>query len=91
VPRPREHLLANLESLYTEAYARARAGGDEQEAARLDFGYRRDQLYLEAMLDVRDALLGLRATPAEGPAKGDKSVIDHIGDLRSLARFPFGR
>jgi hypothetical protein len=91
VSRPREHLLANLDALYREAYSRARAAGDEQEAARLDFGYRRDQLYLEAMLDVRDALLGLRAAPAEGQQqKGEKSVIDTIGDLRSLARFPFG-
>lgn len=92
VTRPREHLLANLESLYREAYARAQAAGDEREASRLDFGYRRDQLYLEAVLDVRDALLGLRAAPAEGQQqKGDKSVIDTIGGLRSLTRFPFGR
>lgn len=88
--RPREHLLANLEALYREAYARAQAEGDAREAARLDFGFRRDQLWLEAILDVRDSLGGLRA-PQEAQAKGDKSVLEQINDLRGLARIPFGR
>ena len=89
--RPREHLLANLEALYREAYARAQAAGDADEMARLDFGFRRDQLYLEAILDVRDSLGGLRAPPPEAQAKGDKSVFDEINELRGLARLPFGR
>jgi hypothetical protein len=90
--RPREHLLANLEALYRESYARAQAAGDERETARLDFDFRRDQLYLEAILDVRDSLGGLRAPPPpEAQAKGDKSVLDQINDLRGLARLPFGR
>jgi len=89
--RPREHLLANLEALYREAYARAQAAGDERETARLDFDFRRDQLYLEAILDVRDSLGGLRAPPPEAQARGDKSVLDQISDLRGLARLPFGR
>jgi hypothetical protein len=88
--RPRAHLLANLESLYREAYARAQAAEDTQETARLDFEFRRDQLYLEAILDVRDALGTLRP-PAEAEAKGDRSMLDQIGDLRGLARLPFGR
>jgi len=88
--RPREHLLANLEALYREAYARAQAAGDQGEAARLDFDFRRDQLYLEAILDVRDSLGALRMPP-DAQAKGDKSVLDQINDLRGLARLPFGR
>ncbi|HSU15978.1 hypothetical protein [Longimicrobium sp.] len=91
MPRPREHLIANLEAVYREHYARARAAGDEREQARLDLDFRRDQLYLEAILDVRDALAGPRTAPAEGQAKGEKSVLDQINDLRSLARLPFGR
>ncbi|MBV9109299.1 MAG: hypothetical protein JO306_07830 [Gemmatimonadetes bacterium] len=90
VPRPREHLSANLEAVYREHYARAQAAGDEREMARLDLDFRRDQLYLEAILDVRDLLSAVRA-PAEGQAKGDKSVIEQINDLRGLARLPFGR
>lgn len=93
MPRPREHLAANLESLYREAHERARAAGDQDEMSRLDFDFRRDQLYLEAILDVRDLLAGARQPPpppAEGN-KGEKSVIDQINDLRSLTRLPFGR
>jgi len=91
VPRPREHLIANLESVYREHYARARDAGDERELARLDLDFRRDQLYLEAILDVRDSLSGLRAAPGEGQKQGEKSVIEQINDLRGLARLPFGR
>lgn len=96
MPRPRDQIVGNLESLYREAYARAQSSGDEAEKARLDFDFRRDQLYLEAILDVRDLLGALQAQAQAGPpaspeAKGEKSVAEQIGDLRSLARFPFGR
>ena len=89
MPRPREHILSNLEALYREAYARAQAAGDDAEMARLDFGYRRDQLYLEAVLDVRDLLRP--PPPPSDPKSEEKSVIEHIGELRSLTRLPFGR
>ncbi|HEX2210534.1 MAG TPA: hypothetical protein VHG93_22835 [Longimicrobium sp.] len=88
MPRPREHILSNLESLYREAHARAQTQGDHAEMARLDFEFRRDQLYLEAVLDVRDLL---RPPALPDPKNEDKSVIEHIGELRSLARLPFGR
>ena len=88
--RSREHLLANLEALYREAYARAQAAGDAGEMERLDFGFRRDQLYLEAILDVRDAQAAA-PPPADAQAKGDKSVLEQITALRGLAKLPFGR
>ena len=95
MPRPRDHIVANLEQLYREAYERARAADDPAEMARLDFEFRRDQLYLESILDVRDLLGGLRpAAPApEGaqPQKGEKSVLEEISELRGLARLPFRR
>jgi hypothetical protein len=91
VPRPREHILANLESLYRESFAAAAERGDADEKRRLDFGFRRDQLYLEALLDVRD-LLARPAAPDEPTTTTDKSVLEQINDLRSLTqRFPFGR
>lgn len=89
--RPREHLVGNLEQLYREQFARAQAAGDEREMARLDFAFRRDQLYFEAILDVRDQLSGLRTPAAEGQQKGDRSVIEQINELRGLAKLPFGR
>ena len=90
VSRPREQILANLEALYRESFARASESGDEGEKRRLDFDFRRDQLYLEAILDVRELLgRGFGATPAE-PA-GEASITEQLGDLRRLTRFPFGR
>ena len=53
--RSRERILANLEEMYSEAFKRAKADDDEKQMATLDFAYRREQLYLEVLLDVRDA------------------------------------
>jgi hypothetical protein len=54
MPRNRDKILANLEQMYTEAFARARETGDEQQMQMLDFSYRREQLYFEILLDIRD-------------------------------------
>jgi hypothetical protein len=54
--RPRERILANLDEMYREAFERAKASGDQAQMATLDFAYRREQLYFEILLDVRDAL-----------------------------------
>ena len=54
--RSRERILSNLDDMYSEAFARAKAAGDDQQMATLDFAYRREQLYFEILLDVRDAV-----------------------------------
>jgi hypothetical protein len=54
--RTRERILANLDDMYREAFERAKAAGDESQMASLDFAYRREQLYFEILLDVRDAI-----------------------------------
>ncbi|HVX41188.1 MAG TPA: hypothetical protein VHB25_16595 [Gemmatimonadaceae bacterium] len=54
--RSRERILANLDDMYREAFERAKATGDDSQMATLDFAYRREQLYFEILLDVRDAL-----------------------------------
>lgn len=54
--RSRERILANLDDMYREAFERAKASGDDGQMATLDFAYRREQLYFEILLDVRDAL-----------------------------------
>jgi hypothetical protein len=56
MPRSRERILANLDEMYREAFERAKTTGDEGQMASLDFAYRREQLYFEILLDVRDAL-----------------------------------
>jgi len=54
--RTRTTILDNLDEMYREAFERARATGDQTQMATLDFAYRREQLYFEILLDVRDAL-----------------------------------
>jgi ribosomal protein L16 Arg81 hydroxylase len=54
--RTRERILANLDDMYREAFERAKTSGDESQMASLDFAYRREQLYFEILLDVRDAI-----------------------------------
>jgi hypothetical protein len=54
--RSRDKILENLDEMYREAFERARAAGDAGQMATLDFAYRREQLYFEILLDVRDAM-----------------------------------
>lgn len=54
--RSREKILANLDDMYREAFERAKASEDESQMKALDFSYRREQLYFEILLDVRDAI-----------------------------------
>ena len=54
--RSRDRILANLDDMYREAFERAKTTGDDSQMASLDFAYRREQLYFEILLDVRDAV-----------------------------------
>jgi len=54
--RSRERILANLDDMYREAFERAKASEDEVQMKALDFSYRREQLYFEILLDVRDGI-----------------------------------
>lgn len=54
--RSRDRILQNLDTMYREAFERAKATGDDSQMATLDFAYRREQLYLEVLLDIREAV-----------------------------------
>ncbi len=54
--RSRERILNNLDDMYREAFERAKASDDPTQMTTLDFAYRREQLYLEILLDIRDAM-----------------------------------
>ncbi len=54
--RSRERILNNLDEMYRESFERAKATEDSTSMATLDFAYRREQLYLEILLDIRDAM-----------------------------------
>lgn len=54
--RSRDRILSNLDEMYRDAFERAKTGGDESQMQTLDFAYRREQLYFEILLDIRDAV-----------------------------------
>ena len=78
MPRPRDRILANLETIYREAYDRAKTAGDERRMLDLDASYQREQLLLEVLLDVRDALTKAPSQPA--------SNVDPLGAIETIRR-----
>jgi len=79
-PRPKDRILANLEAIYREAYDRAGAAGDQGRMLDLDAAYQREQLLLEVLIDIRDALT------ADSPAS--TSTLEKLAALRRLTRKP---
>lgn len=79
--RERSRILANLESLYREAYEAASGEGDEAGMRRLDFDFQRDQLYLEILLDLRDAFVAEEPEGADSP-----SLLEKAQAIRKLTR-----
>jgi len=82
-PRPRERVLDNLDAVYREAYERARTAGDEARMADLDAAYQREQLLLEVLLDIRDALV-----PEAG--RGEPRTPDPLATLETIRRITRG-
>jgi hypothetical protein len=70
--RSRERILANLEEMYREAFDRAKSTGDDAQLVSLDFAFRREQLYFEILLDMRDAAV----EAYEGVEKGLMTEAD---------------
>ncbi len=83
LPRPRQKILDNLESIYREAYDRASAAGDQVRMADLDAAYQREQLLLEVLLDVRDALTVPAATSG-GAGADPMSALETIHRIAKL-------
>ena len=79
--RPRTRILENLETVYREAFDRARAAGDDARQHELEWAYVRDQLMLEILLDIRDLF-------AVTPAAGEKAptALEQLEQLRRLTR-----
>jgi hypothetical protein len=79
-PRSRDRILENLEAIYREAYGRAEAAGDQTRMADLDASYQREQLILEVLLDLRDAVV------ASGDASASKSTLEKLQALKKLTK-----
>jgi hypothetical protein len=78
--RPRERILANLESIYRESYERAKQSADQGRMLDLDSAYMRDQLMLEILLDIRDLF--------SGPSASGGSALEKLEAIRRLTRIP---
>lgn len=81
MPRPRDRILGNLETIYREAYDRAKAANDERRMNDLDASYQREQLLLEVLLDIRDALA---TPPTPQPGVDPLSAIETIRRVAKL-------
>lgn len=77
--RSRERILQSLENAYRDAFRSASDAGDTGAMSRLDLEYQRDQLHLEALLDIRDLL-----TPE--PENRTASLIEKAQSLRKLTK-----
>jgi hypothetical protein len=82
-PRARERILSNLETVYREAYDRAKETGDERRMHDLDSAYQREQLLLEVLLDIRDALT---APAPEPPRQPGTSALTTLETLRRVSK-----
>ena len=78
--RPRQRIMDNLESIFREAYERAKGVDDPTRMADLDSSYQREQLLLEVLLDIREAL---EETSKKSPAQG---AMEKINMLRKIVK-----
>jgi len=80
--RDRERILQSLERVYRDAFRAAEESGDTAQMGRLDLEYQRDQLHLEALLDIRDLLM------PEPPVQEDKttSLLEKAQQIRRLTK-----
>lgn len=78
--RSRNKILGNLETIYREAYDRAKELDDPGRMMDLDASYQREQLLLEVLIDIRDAI------QSTGQAPNEKSALEKLETLRKLTK-----
>jgi hypothetical protein len=83
-PRARDRILANLESVYRDAYERATAANDQARMADLDAAFQREQLLLEVLLDIRDSLAAPAAAKASDPGPDPITALETIRRITKL-------
>lgn len=80
--RARPKVTASLEGVYRKAFEKAGETGDRARMDALDFGFQRDQVMLEVLLDVRDLLGELR----KGAGRYEPSLLDTARAIRRFTR-----
>jgi hypothetical protein len=77
--RPRDRILANLESIYRESYDHAQQSAEKGRMLDLESAYMRDQLMLEILLDIRDLF-------SVAPAASGGSALEKLEAIRRLTK-----
>ncbi len=80
--RSRSQVVGSLEGVYREAYEKAESAGDAARMESLDFGFQRDQVVLEVLLDVRDALGGLPGSDSSD----EPGLLDRAKAIRKFTK-----
>lgn len=78
--RPRDRIIGNLEAIYRDAYERAKGADDKDRMMDLDASFQREQLILEVLLDVRDALYTV------GQESSAESALKKLETLRKFTK-----
>jgi len=78
--RSRQRILENLEKIYREAYERAKQADNKERMSDLDSAFQREQLILEVLLDVRDALYSI------GEESSSQSALKKLETLRRITK-----
>lgn len=78
--RPRDRILTNLEQVYRAAYDEASSAADKERMRQLDASYQREQLILEVLLDIRDAMVAI------GESESSSSALEKLEVLRKLTK-----
>ena len=78
--RSRDKILTNLESVYREAYDRAKQAEDAGRMMDMDAAYQREQLLLEVLMDIRDAIHSI------GDAPNEKTALQKLQALKKLTK-----
>ncbi len=81
-PRPRKKILENLDAIYREAYERAKGLEDAGRMMDLDASYQREQLLLEVLMDIRDAVYTVGEASTEKSALGKLQALKKLTNLR---------
>jgi hypothetical protein len=84
--RSRKKILGSLESAYRTEFERAETSADEDRMSRLDFEFQRDQVFMEAVLDARDALVSLQEGREAADDPPQTSLLEKAQTLRNLTR-----
>lgn len=80
--RTRSTVIGSLEGVYREAFDKAGEAGDQDRMDALDFGFQRDQIMLEVLLDIRDLLAEAR----RADAREEPSLLDKARAIRKFTR-----